>query len=119
MGKATGSDEVILLNVVDLKKVIAFIPPNHLHTRLLIELRNGPTIIYQQAVMDGAIRAYFNVALHPTNKVSEYLPELLPKKLRKPGFAEWQLIPSRREENEVMREAVEAFEKALKARKSV
>ncbi|MCD6324502.1 MAG: hypothetical protein J7L55_05295 [Desulfurococcales archaeon] len=105
--------DVKLVNVFDLERVIAFIPPGHTHTRVLIKFKDGSTLIFQQAVIDGIIRTFLDVALHPENAVSEFVPELIPKDRRKPGFAKWQLMPSLRDKGEVMRDAVEALRKTL------
>ena len=95
----------------DVVKVIAFIPPGHVHTRLLIILRDGNAILMQHATVDGIIRAFTSVALHPVRRVSELVGKYIPKSLRKQGFAEWQLIESGRSEDEVLDEVIKFLRK--------
>ncbi|MCD6428672.1 MAG: hypothetical protein J7L12_03545 [Desulfurococcales archaeon] len=93
-----------ILKNEDVTKVIAFIPPGHVHTRLMIILRNGDIVVLQHATIDGIIRAFTAVSLHPVRRAFELVGKYVPKNKRKPGFAEWQLIESGRSESDVLNE---------------
>ncbi len=105
----TREPRVRILKTSDVMRVIAFIPPGHRHTRVLIELRTGERLILQQATVDGIIRAYASVALHPSRKACELILRHLSSAERKEGFAKWQLIESERNEDDVMREITEIY----------
>ena len=91
------------------KRIIAFIPRGHLHTRLVIELEDQ-TIILQEATVAAIVRAYASVAMHPTRRAVELASRRLEE--RKPFYAEWQLVETGRREEEVLSEAEELLEKA-------
>ncbi len=90
----------------DVKRVVAFIPPGHMHVRVLIELPDA-VIVLQEATVAGIVRAYIDVATHPTRRAVELVSRRLSE--RKAGFAESQLVESGRSEEEV----VEELEKLL------
>jgi len=85
----------------DVKRIIAYIPPKHKHVRLYIEF-NNEKLVFQEATINAILRAYINVAFHPTRKVVE----LKLKKLttRKPGYAEYQNIETDRTDEEILSE---------------
>ena len=99
-----------ILKNEDVTKVIAFIPPGHVHTRLMIVLRNGDIIVLQHATVDGIIRAFTAVSLHPVRRAFELVGKYVPKSKRKPGFAEWQLVESSRSEGDVLDEVARLLE---------
>lgn len=99
-----------ILKNEDVTKVIAYIPPGHVHTRVMIVLRDGDIIVLQHATVDGIIRAFTSVSLHPVRKAFELVGKYIPKSKRKPGFAEWQLIESGRNENDVLNEVTKLLE---------
>jgi len=101
--------KVRLMKTCDVVRVVAFIPPGHRHTRVLVELGTGEKLIFQQATIDGVIRAYAAVALHPCRKVCELILKRLTTKERKEGFAKWQLVESNKSEDEVMDEITEIY----------
>jgi len=91
---------------LDVKRVIAFIPKEHVHVRIYIEFKDQ-SIILQEATIDAILRAYINVSFHPYKKAYE----LILKKVedRKPGYAEYQHIESDRSEDEVINEMMNIF----------
>jgi len=91
----------------DVKRIIAFIPPGHLHARMIIELRDQ-TIVLQEATIAGIIRAYANVALHPRRRAIELIRVKMTGS-KKPMFAEHQLVESGRSEEEVLNEACRMY----------
>jgi len=104
-------DEVRVIKTDGVTRVVAFIPPGHRHTRILIELKSGEKLIFQQATIDGIIRAYASVALHPSRKAFELTLKRLGTKERKEGFAKWQLVESGRSEDEIMEDIMEIYGK--------
>ncbi len=88
----------------DIKRVIAFIPPGHVHTRILIETRNGEVLVFQEATIAGIVRAYVNVSLHPQRRAVELVSRILYPHEKKQGFAKTQLIESNRSEQDVLEE---------------
>ncbi len=91
----------------DVKRIIAFIPPGHLHVRMIIEFKDQ-TIILQEATIAGVIRAYANVAMHPRRRAIELIRVKMSGH-RKPMFAENQLVESSRSEEEVLNEACRLY----------
>jgi hypothetical protein len=94
------------------EKIIAFIPRGHMHVRLAIKFCDGRTIILHEATVAGIVRAYAAVALHPTRRAVELRGERIPKRVRKLGYAEWQLIETGRGEEEVLDEGERLLEQA-------
>ncbi|UNQ73006.1 hypothetical protein [Infirmifilum sp. NZ] len=88
----------------DVKRVVAFVPRGHKHVRVLIELADA-AIVLQEATVAGIVRAYIDVALHPSRRAVELVSRRLEE--RKSGFAEHQLVESGRDEDEVLREIEE------------
>ncbi|MEM0119542.1 MAG: hypothetical protein QXJ38_04045 [Thermofilaceae archaeon] len=86
----------------EVKRVIAFIPRGHTHTRLILEL-NDQTLILQEATVAAIVRAYVSVVTHPTRHAVELVQAKLTE--RKPTYAEHQLVESNRPEEEVLAEA--------------
>lgn len=87
----------------DIKRIIAFIPPGHMHVRVLIETKDR-IIVFQEATVAGIIRAYVNVGMHPYRRALELYCTRLEKDSRKIGFAEYQLIESNRSEKSILDE---------------
>ncbi len=82
---------VRLVRNEDVKFLAAFIPIGHRHVRILINL-GDEVLIFQQAFIDALIRAYTSVALHPYRKCQVLKLRRLSSRERKEGFAEYQLI---------------------------
>jgi len=99
---------VRVLRNEDVSKIIAFIPPRHIHTRVALFIGDD-VLILQQATVDALIRAYASVALHPTRRAIELTSVKLFKGARKDGFAEYQLIESGRPEDEVLNEITKLY----------
>lgn len=96
-------------------RIIAFIPPGHMHARFILEL-GGEKIILHEAAVAGLVRAYTMVALHPTRRVAELVAKPLKQDERKQGFAEWQLVESNRSDDAVLEEALQVWREATPAR---
>lgn len=95
--------DVVVYRNEDIERVIAFIPPGHMHVRVLIETKDK-IIVFQEATIAGIIRAYVNVGMHPYKKALELQCTRLRKDSRKIGFAEYQLIESNRSEKSILDE---------------
>lgn len=93
----------------DVLKIVAFIPPGHRHMRLAIFLKDQ-VIVLQEASVAAIARAYLEIATHPTRKAIEYIQRKLDKEVRKPGYAEYQLIEVDKTEEEILREIQGFFE---------
>lgn len=86
------------------RRVIAFIPEGHMHTRFILDLGDQVMVLHEAAVA-ALVRAYALVATHPTRRAVELEIRRLGKRERKPGYAEWQLLETGRSEEEVLEEA--------------
>ena len=97
----------------DVVRVQAFIPEGHRHVRLAVWLRCGRVVVFQHATVDGIIRAFLSVSLHPVRRGVELVGGVVEGK--KPGFARYQLIESGRGEDEVVAEGTELLAEAADA----
>ncbi len=95
------SKNIVVFRNEDIDRVIAFIPPRHKHIRVLIETKDS-IFIFQEATIANLVRAYIMVSTHPTLKAVELVKSHL--KDKKDGFAEYQLVESKRIEDEIISE---------------
>jgi len=95
------------------ERIIAFIPPGHIHVRMILEFEDQ-IIILQEAVIAAIVRAYALTGLHPQRRVVELRSRRLSRHEKKHGFAEWQLLETVRGEGEVLNEAMEIYSRAVK-----
>ncbi|BEP16669.1 hypothetical protein PYJP_00210 [Pyrofollis japonicus] len=93
------------------KRIVAFVPEGHLHARFMIEFCDK-TIILHEATVAGLVRAFALVALHPQRRAAELTVKHLSEDEKKPVFAEWQLLETDRDEQEVLREAEEKWKQS-------
>ncbi len=100
----TGQVNVKIYRNADIKRVIAYIPPGHVHTRVLIETKDGNIIVFQEATIAGIVRAYVNVALHPQRHAIELISKTLWPGEKKHGFARNQLVEADKSEQEILGE---------------
>lgn len=87
------------------ERVLAFIPPGHMHVRFVLELADR-VLVLQEASVAGIVRAFAATALHPSRRAVELVSKRIPGRERKHGFAEWQLVESEKSEEEVVEEAL-------------
>lgn len=99
--------DIVIYKNSDVNRIIAFIPPGHKHTRLLIETIDK-ILIFQEATISAIIRAYVNVALHPKNKAFELIRVEL--KDRKEGYARFQQIESYKDEGKIITEVTKLLD---------
>lgn len=95
------------------KRVLAFIPPGHMHVRFVIEFCDQ-TIILNEATIAGIVRAYIDITTHPQRKALELIIKPLDSSERKHGYAKWQLVETVRCGDEIVREGVELLSRAIK-----
>ncbi len=91
--------KIMVFRNSDVKKIVAFVPRGHRHIRLYIEV-NGMKIILQEATVAAIVRAYVNIKTHPTRQAYELVSQRLMQ--RKEGYAEYQLMESTRDEDEIL-----------------
>lgn len=90
----------------DIKRIIAFIPKGHRHIRIMIEAE-GKVMFFQEATIAGLIRAYINVKSHPMRNAIEL--ERIKLEKRKPGYASYQFLETRRDELSILEEAAQVL----------
>jgi len=98
-----------------IRKIIAFIPDGHLHARFMLDLGDQVIVLHEAAVA-ALVRAYAIVATHPTRRAVELESRRLPKKGRKLGYAEWQLLETGRNEEDVLEEAMKLWKRGQLAK---
>jgi len=88
------------------KRIIAFIPPEHLHLRLILELEDQ-IIVLHEATVAAITRAYIDITTHPLRKAVELERRFLGKDSgKKPFYARSQLLETNRLEKEIVDEAL-------------
>lgn len=87
----------------DVVKIVAFIPPCHRHIRLVL-ITKDQAIVLHEATVAAIVRAYIDITTHPVRKAVEYNQAKLEKDLKKPGYADNQLIESGKVETEIINE---------------
>jgi len=88
------------------RRVIAFIPPGHLHLRLILELEDQ-TIVLHEATVAAIVRAYTDITTHPIRRAIELERKFLGKGSgKKPFYARSQLLETDRLEEEIVNEAL-------------
>lgn len=97
----------------DVQRVVAFIPPNHRHIRLVVEFKDQ-IIVMNEAAVAAIVRAYIDVATHPTRKAVELAHASITE--RKPGYAKDQLIETTESEGEIIERNVKILRTLDEAR---
>jgi len=85
----------------DVEEVVAAIPRNRRHIRVLIKLRDQG-IVLQEASVAAITRAYLSVLLHPSRRGIILKNAKISERERKPGYAEYQLIEVPNSEDEAV-----------------
>ncbi len=76
----------------DIKEVVIEIPEGHKHVRTTMILRDGRTLIFQEATMANISRGFTTIKTHPTVKRVRLIGRWIAGDERKEGYAEWQLV---------------------------
>jgi len=95
----------------DVEEIVAAIPQNHRHIRVLIRFRDQE-IVLQEATVAAITRAYLSILLHPTRRGVVLRKIELNASIRKPGYAEHQLM----EVSDSEEEAVEIITRIIEDR---
>ena len=98
--------EVRVYPIESVRRIIAFIPPDHLHLRLILELEDQ-TIVLHEATVAAIVRAYIDIITHPLRRAIELERRFLDKGSgKKPFYARSQLLETDRLEEEIVNEAL-------------
>lgn len=77
----------------DIQSIIVEIPEGHRHIRTTIVLTNGTSFTFQEATIANLVRAYLTVLTHPIKERVVLTGRCL--STRKEGYASWQLLEER------------------------
>ncbi len=91
-------------------RVLLGVPQRHKHLRLAIKLANGRVLLFSEATVANIVRAYVTVKTHPQVRAVELVGMSL--KERKPEYAKYQLLETRRDPNEIESELAKLLELA-------
>ncbi len=94
-------EKITIFSNRDVRRIIAFIPEGHRHIRVYIEAGEWK-MVFQEATVAAIVRAYIDVKTHSKRNVVELISKKLDE--RKPGYAEYQLVESGREEKDILKE---------------
>lgn len=85
----------------DVKRVLIGVPENHKHLRVIIET-DQKIIVFHEAVIANIVRGFTIVKTHPTVEAVEL--EMKKIKEGKGGFAEFQLIETNKNKEQIIKE---------------
>lgn len=85
----TNHDTVVFHNE-DVQELRVEIPEGHKHIRTTITLRDGRSLVFQEATVANLARAYISVKTHPIKKKIVLKGGKCIE--RKEDYAEWQLV---------------------------
>jgi hypothetical protein len=93
----------------DIMRIMTGIPgKNHKHLRTIVETEDE-FLIFQEATIAAIVRAYIAVKNDPCRESVELRGEF-PVNI-KPGYAKWQLLETKKPENELLEEIEEIMER--------
>ena len=104
--------DVCMIRNEDVEQVLIGIPKDHKHVRVCLKLKNKQVLIFQEATIANILRGYITVKTHPTIKSQKLSLKALPKTERKEGFAVYQLLESRIQDEEVEEEISQLVKEA-------
>ena len=104
-------DKIRIIRNEDVGKVLLGVPKSHKHLRICVKLKNGTTLIFQEATIANISRAYITLKTHPSVQAQELRTKALKAEQRKEGYATHQLIETSRDSSEVKTELREILEK--------
>jgi len=86
-----------------------------------MELRNGFTLIFQEATLANILRGYVTVKTHPKTRAQELLMKSLSTESIKKGFAKYQLLETLKQDEVIEEELRNLMDKStlLKPRENV
>lgn len=100
--EAENVKEIKVYRNSDIVKIAAFIPPCHRHLRLVL-IAKDQVIVLHEATVAAIVRAYIDITTHPTRRAVEYEQVKLGG-LKKPGYADHQLIEIGKTDTEIINE---------------
>ena len=101
------SGEVRIYRNEDVYEILAGIPTNHKHIRLVVRCRDGNTYVFQEATLAAIVRAYIDIKTHPIRRAVKYIGKT---GSWKEGYAKNQLIETDEDENEILMEIDEIMD---------
>jgi len=99
--RGTLDKEKIVFRNRDIKRVLIGVPENHKHLRIIIESEDK-IFVFHEATIANIVRGFILVKTHPEIKAIEMKVQEV--KMRKEGFAEYQLIETNKKEKDVINE---------------
>ncbi len=97
------SKRILVVRNSDIREVLVGTPEGHLHKRTVFVLNDGLKIVFQEATMENVARAIVNVEMHPYREYIMLRGRKVPKKERKKGYDEYQLLEEEVDEDYVKR----------------
>ncbi len=85
----------------DVKKIYIGPPKGHKHLRLIIETEEE-ILVFQEATLAAITRGYTYIKTHPIRKTIKMEGHVM--KRRKEGYAEYQLLETEADDEEIMEE---------------
>ncbi len=85
----------------DVERVLVGVPKGHKHLRTCIKLKNGTTLVFQEATIANLLRAYVTLKTHPSILAQELEMKIIKMAQRKEGYATHQLIETSTNSSEV------------------
>ena len=85
------SEERFLANR-DVKEIEISVPRGHQHLRTTLMLKDGSSIVLQEATVANLVRAYISIKTHPQKERVRLVGEELSPGDKKESFASWQLL---------------------------
>ncbi|MEA2089560.1 MAG: hypothetical protein U9O89_02215 [Thermoproteota archaeon] len=95
----------------DIQNILIGTPNGHQHLRVCVKLKQGSTLIFQEATIANLLRAYVTIKTHPKIRAGKLEAETLTENQRKEGYAEHQLLETVAENGEVEEEISKLLEK--------
>jgi hypothetical protein len=97
-------EKVDIIRNQDIKRVLVGTPKGHKHLRVCIELKNGTSLVFQEATIANISRAYITLKTHPHTRAQELRMKKANKEQLKEGYAEHQLIETSKTHEEIEEE---------------
>jgi len=88
----------------DIKRVLIGIPKGHKHLRICIELKNGITLVFQEATIANISRAYITLKTHPHTRAQELEMKIASAEQLKEGYAKHQILETSKTNEEIEEE---------------
>lgn len=97
----------------DIKRVLIGIPKGHKHLRIYVELKNGASLVFQEATIANISRAYVTLKTHPYVRAQELETKMANVEQSKEGYARRQLLETSRVCKEIEEELGNLLEASI------